>query len=92
MVNQEDIRFWSQKYSKKKTWLIQKKLLLLPQLHIKLGLIKQFVKALPKEGEQFKYLCDQFPGLFEQKLKEGVFVGHDIRKLMKYKNFENKIK
>ena len=79
------------KIFKEKFWLIQKKVLL-PPLHIKLGLIKQFVKALPEEGECFRYLCDQVPGLSEQKLKEGVFVGHDIRKLMKDKNFEKKIK
>ncbi|GBM72250.1 hypothetical protein AVEN_221184-1 [Araneus ventricosus] len=53
--------------------------------------MKQFVKALPKEGECFKYLCDQFPGLSEAKLKEGVFVGPDIRKMMKDENFETKM-
>ncbi|GBM47997.1 hypothetical protein AVEN_34334-1 [Araneus ventricosus] len=53
--------------------------------------MKQFVKALPKEGECFKYLCDQFPGLSEEKLKEGVFVGPDIRKMMKDENFETKM-
>ncbi|GBN38229.1 hypothetical protein AVEN_120562-1 [Araneus ventricosus] len=50
--------------------------------------MKQFVKALPKEGECFKYLCGQFPGLSEEKLKEGVFVGPDIRKMMTDDNFE----
>ncbi|GBL75035.1 hypothetical protein AVEN_243825-1 [Araneus ventricosus] len=53
--------------------------------------MKQFVKALPKEDECFKYLCDQFPGLSEAKLKEGVFVGPDIRKMMKDDNFETKM-
>ncbi|GBL90588.1 hypothetical protein AVEN_179491-1 [Araneus ventricosus] len=53
--------------------------------------MKQFVKALPKEGESFKYLCDQFPGLSETKLKEGVFIGPDIRKIMKDENFETKM-
>ncbi|GBM96270.1 hypothetical protein AVEN_173037-1 [Araneus ventricosus] len=53
--------------------------------------MKQFVKALPKEGECFKYLCDQFPGLSETKLKEGVFVGPDNRKIMKNENFETKM-
>ncbi|GBN13922.1 hypothetical protein AVEN_139708-1 [Araneus ventricosus] len=54
--------------------------------------MKQFVKALPKEGECFKYLCGQFPDLSESKLKEGVFVGPDIRKTMKDENFETKMK
>ncbi|GBN64478.1 hypothetical protein AVEN_145573-1 [Araneus ventricosus] len=53
--------------------------------------MKQFVKALPKEGECFRYLCDQFPGLSEAKLKEGVFVGPDNRKIMKDENFETKM-
>ncbi|GBN00043.1 hypothetical protein AVEN_192949-1 [Araneus ventricosus] len=53
--------------------------------------MKQFVKALPKDGECFKYLCDQFPGLSEAKLKEGVFAGLDIRKMMKDENFETKM-
>ncbi|GBN33027.1 hypothetical protein AVEN_264404-1 [Araneus ventricosus] len=53
--------------------------------------MKQFVKTLPKDGECFKYPCDQFPGLSESKLKEGVFVGPDIRKMMKDENFETKM-
>ncbi|GBL84356.1 hypothetical protein AVEN_117140-1 [Araneus ventricosus] len=50
--------------------------------------MKQFVKALPKEFECFKYLCDQLPGSSEAKLKEGVFIGPDIRKIMKDEDFE----
>ena len=42
--------------------------LTLPPLHIKLGLMKQFVKALPKEGPCFKYLTAKFPGLSDAKL------------------------
>ncbi|GFX18545.1 uncharacterized protein TNCV_3371181 [Trichonephila clavipes] len=37
--------------------------------------MKQFVKALDKEGECFKYLCEQFPGISDAKLKEG-FLGN----------------
>jgi hypothetical protein len=44
--------------------------------------MKQFVKALPKTGNCFKYLCKKFPHLSEAKLKEGVFVGSGIRKPM----------
>jgi hypothetical protein len=44
--------------------------------------MKRFVKALPKAGNCFKYLCKTFPHLSEAKLKEGVLVGPDIRKLM----------
>ena len=44
---------------------------MLPPLHIKLGLMKQFVKALDKNGGCFKYLRRFFPGLSLEKLKGG---------------------
>jgi len=69
--------------------LIPRCSILLPPLHIKLGLIKQFVKALNKEGKCFKYLCEVFPALSDAKLKEDIFVGSDIRKLMKDPNFDS---
>ncbi|GBM60777.1 hypothetical protein AVEN_233841-1 [Araneus ventricosus] len=53
--------------------------------------MKQFVKALPKDGECFKYLCHQCPGLSKAKLKEGVFIGPDIRKMMEDENFETEM-
>ncbi|GFY31598.1 uncharacterized protein TNCV_4199101 [Trichonephila clavipes] len=71
--------------------LVDPKKILFPPLHIKLGLMKQFVKALDKEGECFKYLCEQFPGLSDAKLKEGIFVGSDIRKLLKDETFVTKM-
>lgn len=71
--------------------LVDPRKVLLPPLHIKLGLMKQFVKALSKEGECFKYICHRFSQLSEAKLKEGVFIGPDIRKLLKDENFETKM-
>ncbi|GBO00134.1 hypothetical protein AVEN_243393-1 [Araneus ventricosus] len=53
--------------------------------------MKQFVKALPKDDEYFKYICHQYQGLFEAKLKKGVFVGPDIRKMMKDEHFKTKM-
>ncbi|GBN17623.1 hypothetical protein AVEN_171133-1 [Araneus ventricosus] len=64
------------------TTLVPPEKVLLPPLHIKLGLMKQFIKSLPKYGECFRYLCYEFPKLSEAKLKEGVFTGPDIRKLL----------
>lgn len=43
--------------------LFYPKKLLLPLLHIKLDVMKQFVKAIPKYVDWFKYLCKMFPGL-----------------------------
>ncbi|GFU51057.1 uncharacterized protein TNCV_2414851 [Trichonephila clavipes] len=71
--------------------LVDPKKILFPPLHIKLGLMKQFVKALDKEGECFKYLCEQFLGLSDAKLKEDIFVGPDIRKLLKDETFVTKM-
>jgi hypothetical protein len=62
--------------------LVDPKKILLPPLHNKLGITKQFVKALPKTGNCFKCLCKTFLHLSEAKLKEGVFIGPDIRKVM----------
>ncbi|GBM06427.1 hypothetical protein AVEN_266373-1 [Araneus ventricosus] len=57
------------------TTLVPPEKVLLPPLPIKLGLMKQFIKSLPKDGECFRYLCSKFPKLSEAKLKEGVFTG-----------------
>ena len=50
--------------------------------------MKQFVKALDKNCDCFKYLCDKFPYLSDEKLKEGIFVGPQIRKLTSDDQFE----
>lgn len=67
--------------------LIDPKKVLLPPLHIKLGLMKQFVKALDKENKSFKYLASKFPKLSSAKIKEGIFDGPQIRLLMRDSNF-----
>ena len=69
--------------------LVEATKVLLPPLHIKLGLMKNFVKALNKEGEGFKYISQKFSALSEAKLKAGVFVGPDIRALFRDEEFEH---
>ncbi|GBN32472.1 hypothetical protein AVEN_194332-1 [Araneus ventricosus] len=64
------------------TTLLPPEKVLLPPLHIKLGLMKQFIKSLPKEGECCRYLCSKFPKLSAAKLKEGVFTAPNIRILL----------
>ena len=41
-----------------------------------------FCKSLQKDGDCWKTLCSKFPKLSEAKLKEGMFFGPDIRKLL----------
>lgn len=52
----------------------------LPLLRIKLRLIKNFIKAMNKEGEGLAYLNNKFHGI-NTKLKEGIFVRPQIRKI-----------
>ena len=65
------------------------KKIIFPPLHIKLGLIKQFVKALDKTGQCFQYISSAFPGLSNEKLKAGIFAYPQIRKLIKDPNFQH---
>jgi hypothetical protein len=67
--------------------LVDREKIILPPLHNKLGLMKQFVKALKKDGNCFKYICRSFPGLSTEKLKAGVFDGPQIRTLIVDPNF-----
>ena len=55
--------------------LVERSKIVFPPLHIKLGIMKQFVKALEKDGDCFRYICIKFPGLSIEKLKAGVFDG-----------------
>lgn len=68
--------------------LVNPKKIILPPLHIKLGIMKQFVKALDQDGDCFKYLSHKFPALSEAKIKEGIFVGPQIRALTTDREFE----
>lgn len=76
----------------KRERLVEPENIILPPLHIILGIMKQFVKALPKDGDAFLYLKTVFPSLSDAKIREGVFAGPDIRKLMKCKEFISKMK
>lgn len=67
--------------------LVRKENIILPPLHIKLGLIKNFAKKLNKDGEAFAHLRLIFPQLSFAKIKEGVFAGPEIKKLLKDERF-----
>ena len=62
--------------------LVSRDKIIFPPLHIKLGLMKQLVKALDKDGDCFAYVCKSFPGLSTEKFKGGIFVGPQIRRLI----------
>jgi len=62
--------------------LVEPGKILLPSMHLKLGLTKISVKALNQEEAAFTYLREKFPRLSEAKLKEGIFIGPQIRDLI----------
>ena len=68
--------------------LVKTSKILLPSMHLKHGLMKNFVNAMNKEEVAFTYLWEKFPRLSEAKLKEGVFIGPQIRDLIKDEYFD----
>lgn len=97
--SRDDKQHWKKKNWKKRSALtvgspnieneplVPREKIIFPPLHIKLGLMKQFVKALNKDGSCFIYICRTFPGLSNEKLKAGIFNGPQIRTLIRDKNF-----
>ncbi|GBN61101.1 hypothetical protein AVEN_213943-1 [Araneus ventricosus] len=71
--------------------LVASEEILWPPSHIKLGLMKNFVKEMDCGGSGFQYLRLNFPEVSEAKIKEDIFVGTQIRQLMKYPVFESKL-
>lgn len=60
---------------------------LLPPLHIKLGVMTQLAKQFIKDDKLKTHLQKVFPKLSDAKIQGGVFCGADIRKLIKDKKF-----
>ena len=50
--------------------------------------MKNFVKALHKNSAAFQHVSTVFPGLSAAKLKESIFVGPQIREVLKDTDFE----
>ena len=57
----------------------------LAPLHIKLGLMKTFVKGMDKTGRGFGYLRNNFPLVSDVKIKESIFIGFQLREMMQDK-------
>ena len=54
--------------------VLTEKIYLLP-LHIKLGLMKNFMKGMHKTGRRCEYVRNKFPNVSDAKIKEGIFIG-----------------
>jgi hypothetical protein len=51
--------------------------------------MKNFVKAMDRNGYGFQYLKLKFPILSDGRIKEGIFVDPQIRELLKDEHFES---
>ena len=70
--------------------LVQREKILLPTLHIKLGLAKQFIKASKSDSEAIKHVQAMFPKLSGAKVKGSIFTGPQIRQMLGSKELEDK--
>ena len=75
----------------KYTPLVASENILMPPLHIKLGLVKQFVKALNKDGDAFQHIDALFPYLSDAKKKAGIFTGPQIRQMLRSEELNSKM-
>jgi hypothetical protein len=69
--------------------VVDRRNIILPPLRIKLGLTKNIVKAMDRNGDGFQYLKLKFPVISDAKIREGIFFGLQIRELLKDRNFES---
>ena len=70
----------------KQILLVNPDTILLLSLHIKLGLMKKFVKAFNKEGQYSEYLQQKFTHISGAKVHEGVFDNTQLRKMLNDQN------
>jgi hypothetical protein len=59
----------------------------LPTLHIMLGRMKNFEKVMHKTGRGLQYVRKKSRNMNDAKIKEGTFIGRQIRELMQKKQF-----
>jgi hypothetical protein len=50
--------------------------------------MKNFVKCADKTGRGFEYVRNNFPNVSDAKVKEGIFIGPEIRELMQERQFD----
>ena len=62
--------------------LVEPRKILSSSMHLKVGLMKHFVKAMNQEEAAFTYLREKFPRQSEIKLKEGIFMYENFDKLL----------
>ncbi|UYV64915.1 hypothetical protein LAZ67_3002413 [Cordylochernes scorpioides] len=71
--------------------LIDSENIYLPPLHIELGLMKNFVKAMDRNASGFTYLKQKCSSINVVKIEEVIFVGPQIRELLQDGKFQNSL-
>ena len=71
--------------------LIERSKILPLLLHIKLGFTKQFVKVLKPTKRTFRQIRQMFPNISEKKVKGGIFVGPQIRRMLAAEELEEQM-
>jgi hypothetical protein len=51
--------------------------------------MKNFVKPMDQTVPAFRYVVEKFPGISAAKIKEGIFIGPQIRKLFRDEHFDH---
>lgn len=82
----------------RKQWVIREPLvkrdrIIFPRMHIKLRLMKQFMKFLDQSSSYFSYsyIKQQIPGMNSEKLKGGILDGPQIRQLINDSYFDDSV-
>lgn len=68
---------------------LSKEEIMLPPLHIKLTLVKQFIKGLDSNSEALNLFWQMFPTIREAKTKDILFTGPQICVMLKWKELVN---
>lgn len=76
-------------YNVKNAPLVSADKIILPPLHIKLGLMSAFIRALGKDHPAMDFLQYMFPKLSKMKIDAGVFIGPQIRKILYSDDFKD---
>ena len=63
----------------------------LSPLPIKLGFMKKSVKGMDKTGSGFQYMRNKFTNVSDAEVKEGLFIGPQIRELIQDKQFNEDV-
>lgn len=85
----ERTEFTPHEYNVKEAPLVPADNIILPPLHIKLGLMSAFIRALGDEHPALDYLHYMFPKLSQMKINAGVFDGPQIRKIIFSDDFKD---